>query len=134
MKKILSMAPQYPGIHFTHLPSELADVPDASCIGHIWMLSNKPQTHTYTKGTIMKKKKYMYIYKTHHYILFNRINLNDNFVFQKYIWTNKWWLNYGYSFCNGSSWNDTINSRELYKTCVTFVTSFNLHNNLMKWV
>lgn len=49
------MAPQYLGIHFTRLLSELADVPDASCIEHICMLSNKPQTHTYPKGTIMKK-------------------------------------------------------------------------------
>lgn len=56
------MAPQYPGIHFTHLPSELADIPDASCVGHIWMLSNKPQTHTYPKGTIMKNI-YKLLYK-----------------------------------------------------------------------
>lgn len=54
------MAPQYLGIHFTRLLSELADVPDASCIEHICMLSDKPQTHTHPKGTIMKKK-YIYI-------------------------------------------------------------------------
>ena len=60
------MVPQYLGIHFIRLLSELADVPDASCIEHICMLSNKPQTHTYPKGTIMKKKKkYIYIYKKH---------------------------------------------------------------------
>ena len=56
------MVPQYLGIHFIRFLSELADVPDASCIEHICMLSNKPQTHTYPKGTIMKKKKNIYIY------------------------------------------------------------------------